>query len=266
MGTLISLGIILSSIPLIEKAVNAPVASTPPSWDWNTSCKIMQANDENRDKSCFFGEQKSQIDVILFGDSHAAAASKTIVQAARMNDLNIEVFSLGGCRFLLRKFMASKKETNFAGESCLDHNSNLQEIIKQKKPKIIVYVHKGPDSRSSRSIERQFAVRSLRQLMIGSDIQTLVVVGTVPMYKYSNTILTSWISRQPKIINDPFEDDIFWTSQLDEPDEIFLPLTKQLCVGSCSPMINQKWVYEDEHHLNQFGYGLFLADFLRVLK
>jgi hypothetical protein len=219
----------------------------------------MQADDKNRDESCSFGSGPPEI--ILFGDSHAAAASKTIVRAALANDKSIEVFSFGGCRFTLGQEIL---ETSDA--SCVEHNSNLKSHVLEAKPRVIIYVHKGPESEADGLSENENSLKSLRELKDESAASKLVVVGTVPTYQFSDTLLKTLISDQPRITNAPIEDNHFWKSRLMRDGEIFISSTDKLCNKACFPKINNKWLYEDQHHLNQRGYNLFYDELLLALK
>jgi hypothetical protein len=259
LGTLLLLVVFLSAVPKLQTLANSPTVSTPPSWDWLKSCKIMQADDKNRDESCRFGSGTPEI--ILFGDSHAAAASKTIVRAALANEMSIEVFSFGGCRFTL---VEEIEETS--GASCFEHNHNLKKHILKIKPRIIVYVHKGPESKTDGLSENKNSLKSLRELKVESATLKLVVVGTVPTYQFSDTLLKTLISDQPRMTSTPIEDNHFWKSQLVQDGETFISSTDKLCSKSCSPKNNNKWLYEDQHHLNQRGYSLFYDEFLLALK
>lgn len=251
---------------------NLPVGGSVLPWDWDKNCKFVSSPEHVINKPCKYGNFEPTKSILLIGDSHAAAASRAIVELGKSNSMNTFVYTFQGCGFVLDSENFDPAYTYpFLSQSCIEHNKSIINFVELYKPTTIIWIHRSssimvePNNYNSRKQYNYMIYQSLLELRTLNP--NIIVVGSNPEYVDPNTIAQKMFGIEKiQYSKIPFEDNYLW-KLLSKDNFFYLDTLEIFCPGKiCSNKSESGWLFQDRDHLSELGAKLLIPGLDLLLK
>ena len=254
-------GLGLSGIESKDDAFSAQIGN---------DCGAYQVEFETR---CRVGPNDSPFLVMLFGDSHAQAASTGVADAVARLGGSLIVASGGGCPFLQLRIT----------EKCDEFNGlRLASILKERPTLVIIVNHPTSyiDKRLNDGFEKNF---TRDQLMSGLDrlLELLnaegvpaIVQGEIPVCDFHVNLISKYSLKRRFCLKNFNEqllhlDFLGRTQKLVEKFDLnlfFDPRPKVCPKPRCAPFLNGKMIFADVSHLSPTGSRMLTPLYIEAIK
>jgi peptidoglycan/LPS O-acetylase OafA/YrhL len=234
-----------------------PIASRIPPWDWDKNCQFLFSRRIVNSMPCEYGEHDSGKSILLIGDSYAASASRAIISLGSSNGMNVYVYTFSGCGFVLSKEdFAPFHSYPYLSEACLEHNKKILKFVQNRKPIVIIYMHRSssvmvfPNNTKSRAEYNKMIAKNLKVLM--KENIKVIHIGPTPELLAITTRVQEMIKAESTFSKIPFEDSVFWQSNL--VADHYLNSLDIFCQGKvCSNKSADGFLFHDALHLSDRG-------------
>lgn len=215
-------------------------------------------SDESRTEGCSFGDEESDVDVVLVGDSHAANWAEPMVALAEEHDWHLRVFTKSACSFADVE-MVGPGSAEYPG--CTDWNNAVLDELLESSPDLVVTTNSairtiwddGPLSQEESVAPFAEGLNRTWETLNDAGVPVVVIRDTprmdidVPECVSANqNRLTECAVPRSEAIDDqpnPEQDE-----QL--PDTEVIDMNEWICPDDrCSSVIGNVLVWRDGHHL-----------------
>jgi len=201
----------------------------------------------------FFNKPDKSIDIILVGDSRAEMYSRVIYELAKINKMNLVIWTSPGCRLYFNGFA---REDQF-GE-CLARNINLLDYLEKNKPRKIVI---------SEAVYKDSNLKIMKEALssVTSISSQIFLIQEIPIYRDVETFLVAKPILYPKPLSSKSIPEKNLNNSNQGAQKYFYDYAKTLniklinpwpifCINKvCSRYENNSWLYSDTGHLSAVG-------------
>jgi hypothetical protein len=203
-------------------------------------------------KPCFVSDSKSENLVLLVGDSQAMSIVDSFIDASKLLDFDLSVWSGPSCQLNFAKLIGDKSNP------CSRQNARILEYIKLNNPKV-VFVAQYVDSNSNLLELKE----SLLQIKNHSD--NVILMQNVPIFPDSDKFMvrgailskaysppkTYWMQEMDNVGNIASDN----LAKLVKAEGISVINPKDIFCDSirCTRYYKKQWLYFDPSHLSLAG-------------
>ncbi len=225
--------------------------------EWDSKCKF-----HNALWPCEYRTQNSRGSLLLIGDSHAAAISSAVVDAAHITSLSAEVWTFSACPFILRRTVENLSVKD-GWSSCLKHNEKVFDYIMKNPPDLVLITFRTTFFVPGYLPINQQNYRSiiLENVRLISNLGVKVaVIGSVPEFRV-HPIVESFRSKSVDTYIRSIENPAFWSNELGILVADYLDISRIFCTNKvCINRNDLGWFYEDGGHLSIYGAKLLVPE------
>lgn len=233
---------------------------------WNSA--KCSSDSESGEPCVILSNPNPEKSILLIGDSHANAYSKTLLEAGKETNSRIIAWTHSGCPLVLHN--ADKSKSKEERDICNKNFANTLTWIHEYKPELILVSVYVQNQRQLR--EFTTALRILKdvseQVFIFEQNPTFPKAG--PYFNYDSLSLRGK-NYYESFSNSLFEDQ----SLLKEKVNInarklkvqVIPVWNRFCNDrQCYRFLKGDWLYIDENHLSIFGANLIKDEIIESIR
>jgi peptidoglycan/LPS O-acetylase OafA/YrhL len=250
-----------SSAKITDPIINE--GGSPP-WISETGCQIFGNLEIAHKVPCPLYKSKNQSGrvVLLLGDSHAAMYKNTLTDKARESETNLYASTQYGCPFFINQQTAPSSP---GAKNCLEHNLSILKWITSAKPSSIIlssrpgYVLEGFNFTDAQLLD--YEVKAMTAIM-KLDID-VIKLGPVPERERYKSIAQKYYPSlfEPSKFQLSINQNEWWIRKNSAGNFKFVNVFQNICNSNCPREINNRSIYFDSNHLNDYGARIALKNF-----
>ncbi len=236
----------------IEPSLEEAAASVPDTYA--DGCHLEQLETEIP-AGCTYGPQEAELDMVLFGDSHAQQWFGALETVAAGGSYRLHTLTKSSCPSV--DLMISVKDAPYT--QCEEWKKRALEKIRDLDPELVVLANYGrvQPADSSTPLEQQWAEglsSMISQMPVGAEV---VVLADTPQFPVAPASCLSRNLEEADACSVPRDDAIDASRQEVEREVAnrhgshYIDLTSYLCTEACPAIIGNVLAYRDEHHLSR---------------
>jgi hypothetical protein len=180
------------------------------------------------------------------------------------------IFTFQGCGFVLsNKDFKPSYSYPYLTPECLKHNQSILKFVKNKKPTVVIWVHRSssimvsPNNLRSRTQYNEMLAKNVAVLM--KENTELIHIGSGPELLPIVTRMQGWLNYKSNFSETPFQDNSFWmnkklTAYYVDTLKIFCP--ERICKNNSK----SGWLFHDTDHLSEIGANMLLPELDSLVK
>jgi peptidoglycan/LPS O-acetylase OafA/YrhL len=242
-------------------------AAKPPTLQGTISCVEPGIYGE-----CITENQNSQGELILLGDSHAAAISKTVEKIAKDLNLDFILMSGRGCQMLPITNKHSYEIIYKSPKNCEEFLHNVAQLLKSRpEAQVLLSQRSVAIQENSNSSYLNLKIQGIEQLKQSNP--NIILVGSVPELRPSlhQGIVADLMQEKVTVRRDLLLPQSFWEDtkmkkEMGIRDINYISTVDIICnVSNCLIKSGNEYLYWDENHLSLEGAVFLHTEIHRAL-
>ncbi len=239
---------------------NSPIRSKIVPWGWDSNCVFFHGEHNPNSRPCFYPAVNRKGSYLLIGDSHAASVSKTFINLAKNQNMDLYIYTYSGCPFVLNKAgLLTNVTYPFFSEDCFKHNHQILKFLNTVKIDKVIYTQRSSVLylSSLSDISRKNLNSKIKSdlLKLTKLTPNVIFLGITPEYKPTSTVLDVFLSRKGHYLPTPALDNNYWRNSLIFTKIRYLDIYSLFCRGfvDCRNRAGGAWLFHDNDHLSEKG-------------
>jgi peptidoglycan/LPS O-acetylase OafA/YrhL len=246
------------------KKSGLPIPSEILPWNWDKECQFYSSQSIIKPVNCKYGNHNSGKSILLIGDSHAASLSRAIISLGNSNEMDVYVFTLIGCGFVLsNEDFEPSYSYPYLTSDCIKHNQSILNFAKNRQPTVVIYAHRSSSIMVSPNNSRS---RTQYNLMVAKNLEVLMMknieilhIGSGPELLPLGTRIQEGLNFKSKFSKIPFEDNSYW--EVNKVTNYYLNTLDIFCPGKvCRNNSTEGWLFHDADHLSEIGANRLIPE------
>jgi hypothetical protein len=255
-----------------------PPANKVVSYNWDKNCQILSDTNSFSTIPCLYEKYKATKNILLIGDSHAAAQSKAIVSAGNSINFNVSVFTYSGCPFLVDNEQFKLSSTKI-DKNCLEHNSLITKFVNEKRPDLVIYSQRSTSLYAPNFGSKMHREKFLDQVLnnieaLQSGKTKILIMGPNPEIVLPSTFVDYILDNRSQWSPVPFNDNKWLINKLNLSSINYLDTLSMFCISemSCKADLGvggegkKVWLFEDLNHLSIEGSLKLVPSLIKIIN
>jgi peptidoglycan/LPS O-acetylase OafA/YrhL len=246
------------------------------SYNWDKNCQVLSDDNHLATTPCTYEKYKATKNILLIGDSHAAAQSKAIVTAGNSQNFNVYVFTYSGCPFLVNTDQLALTNLKI-DKNCLKHNQLITQFIAEKKPDLVMYSQRSTSLYAPNFGDNDYQVNFLNQVLrnienLQNSNTKVLIIGPNPEIVIPSTLIDYILKNKPSWNPIPFENNYWLIDKLALGSIQYLDTLSIFCTSdtNCESSLEKSgkkvWLFEDLNHLSIEGSLKLVPSVVNILN
>lgn len=218
--------------------------------------------------------------IALVGDSHAAGLSDVAVEFARTQQINLDIWTRTGCKFVPTKVLTSKQSAFLKknSEDCEERNRIFSSRLIAKDYSAIIIAWRSTNCDGNKFLDTcstKFVKLMKDSLAYMAKFSRIIVIG--PSFEYSDsnflkpTVLFARSRKEPKFVK---QSELIYETEKEAEQirktrignvRVIDPRDTFCNPGGCFLSISGDWIMKDNNHLSKYGSMFLLKPLLMAI-